>query len=96
MKRPTAPPPRSISLLVEGNKGGSYIQIDEIQEGIIRLQVGESCVHTIDTEISVVALAAILTAVHDGSGGRGFVEFLRENWHSPEWVVDQPPFTKVI
>jgi hypothetical protein len=35
---------------------------------MVHLQVGETCIRTIDQQISVVALAAILTAAKD----RGF------------------------
>jgi len=63
------------SIHVEGNNGGSYIQIEETEtEGMVRLEVGETCVVTIDREISVCALAAILTWCKD----YGFEEILRD------------------
>jgi hypothetical protein len=54
---------------VEGNNGGSYVLLTRSETpGMVHLQVGETCIRTIDQQISVVALAAILTAAKD----RGF------------------------
>jgi len=50
---------------IQGNRGGSYVRISVISEGMVHLSVGESCVTTIDQEISVAALAAVLTQCHD-------------------------------
>lgn len=70
------PPPRLLQdISVEGNNGGSYVRIEELEaDGMVRLEVGETCVVTIDQEISVCALAAVLTWAKD----LGFEEVLRE------------------
>lgn len=49
----------------EGNRGGSFVAITGTTEGMVLLEVGESCVNTVCQEISVAALAAILTAAKD-------------------------------
>lgn len=73
----------------EGNKGGSFITLDETgREGIVRLRVGNHCVVTIDQEIGVVALAQILTAAKD-HGFRAIIEKAIPEWGyegTPEWV----------
>lgn len=47
---------------VEGNKGGSYVRLMKASaEGMVHLEVGESCVVTVQQEISVAALAIVLT-----------------------------------
>lgn len=57
-----APKPALSKACVEGNKGGSYIILQELdEEGLCRLEVGETCVTTISDKFSVVQLAAILT-----------------------------------
>lgn len=55
------------TLEVEGNKGGSYVRLDRagMPEGMVRLEVGETCVRTINQDISVAALAVILTVAKD-------------------------------
>ncbi len=52
-----------------GNRGGSYVRLAKVyrhdfktvKEGIVHLEVGETCVVTVDREISVAGLAAVLT-----------------------------------
>ena len=61
-------------LNVEGNRGGSYVTLTELPDGMVHLQVGETCVHTVDQKISVAALAAILTWARV----RGFQEICDE------------------
>lgn len=64
------------TLTVEGNNGGSFVTLDKggMPPGMVRLKVGETCVYTVDQEISVVALAAILTWCKD----RGFQKIVDE------------------
>ena len=76
--RPTQPNAPS-SLEVQGNRGGSYIRLTEIREGMVHIEVGETCVRTIDQEISVAALAAILTWASD----QGFQSILDQYWRQP-------------
>ena len=79
---------------VEGNKGGSYVTLEPIRDGVLRLGVGDSCVVAINSlEISVVALAALLTSAHD----QRIPSALRSTIGFPEeWIDEKPPFTKVI
>lgn len=80
--------PQSCS--ADGNNGGSYVTLrDDGREGFVWLDVGETCVTTIRREISVVALAAILTWAKD----YGFERILDEYWpdKEPGWALDQDP-----
>lgn len=75
---------------VEGNNGGSYVTLrDDGREGFAYLEVGETCVRMVQAEISVVALAAILTWAKD----YGFEKILNEYWpdREPGWGIDQDP-----
>lgn len=64
----------------EGNNGGSFITLDDTgKDGVVRLRVGNHCVITVDQEISVVALAQVLTSAKD----RGFAAIMKEA--VPEW-----------
>lgn len=75
---------------VEGNNGGSYVILrDDGREGFAHLEVGETCCRTVKMEISVVALAAILTWAKD----YGFEKILNEYWpdKEPGWALDQDP-----
>ncbi len=61
-KTATRPEPKRIC--VEGNNGGSFVEITETDmEGVIRLRVGHDCVISIDREVSVFNLAATLDQV---------------------------------
>lgn len=68
------PPLPTQSLHVEGNRGGSYITLTETSIGMVRLEVGETCVITVNQEISVAGLAAVLTYCKD----RGFQQIIDE------------------
>lgn len=76
MKRSKTPklPTLPYSSEVQGNRGGSYIRITPIAEGMVHLEVGETCVVTVQQDISVAALAAILTFASD----RGFQKIVDE------------------
>lgn len=58
----------------EGNSGGSYISMEDIGDGKVALDVGETCVQTVRQEVSVVDLAVILTWAKD----YGFQKILDE------------------
>ena len=79
---------------VEGNNGGSFVSIDETdREGIIRLQVGETCVMAVDQEISVVGLAAILAWANK----EGFEKIAQEYWRGAGpsiWSTTMDPVNK--
>lgn len=54
--------------IIEGNNGGSYIELEHTLddkgkpiEGMLHLEVGETCIVTVDQSISVAAFACILT-----------------------------------
>ena len=65
----------SESVKMEGSNGGSYIDIsDAAEKGVVHLEVGETCVCTVDQEIGVAALAQILTWAKD----YGFQKILDE------------------
>lgn len=69
----------------EGNNGGSFVTIDETgRDGVVRLRVGNHCVITIDQEISVVALAQILTGAKD----IGFAKMMKEGFSG--WDYHDP------
>lgn len=70
----------------EGNNGGSFVTLDETgKDGVVRLRVGNHCVQTVDQEISVVALAQVLTWAKD----RGFRNIMKDA--IPEWGYDEVP-----
>lgn len=74
----------------EGNNGGSYVTMrDDGREGFVFLEVGETCVRTVKMEISVVALAAILTWAKN----HGLEKILDEYWpdRKPGWAIDHDP-----
>lgn len=49
---------------VEGNNGGDYLTIAETDtEGIVRLEVGQCCVVIADTQMPVMLLTALFTAL---------------------------------
>lgn len=76
----TNDPYRFDECYAEGNKGGSYVRLRRSDtEGMVHLEVGETCVHTVNQEISVVALAAILTAARN----EGFQEVVNRYLGSP-------------
>lgn len=51
---------------VEGARGGSYVHLEQSErEGYCRVEVGHSCVVTVDCELPVTWLAAILTNAKD-------------------------------
>lgn len=80
--------PQSCS--VDGNNGGSYVTMrDDGREGFVYLEVGETCVRTVQAEISVVALAAILTWAEE----YGFEKILEEYGYdkSRGWACDDDP-----
>ena len=89
MKKPRAPEPKWIE--VQGNHGGSFILLTETTEGMVHLEIGETCVRTVDCDISVCALAIILTVAKD----RGFQSIVDEylastgGRGSPEVRVDR-------
>lgn len=78
--------------IVEGNNGGSFIELSDARdtdykprEGMVHLKVGETCIHTIDQDISVCALAAILTWCKD----QGFQNILEKYFGYDEYGVDK-------
>lgn len=63
----TVVPYAAPSFQVEGNKGASYVRMEETEaEGIIRLEVGHDCVVWYDKEIAVVELTEILSVALAG------------------------------
>ena len=51
---------------VEGANGGSFVFLEESQrKGFCRVRVGHSCVITVDQDVPVTWLAAILTRAKD-------------------------------
>jgi hypothetical protein len=85
MKR-TKPPATSFE--VQGNRGGSYVRITSIDNGMVHLEVGETCVVTVDQEISVAALAAVLTSAKDNDFQNVVDEYLSRGGGSPEIRVE--------
>lgn len=88
------------TLEVEGNNGGSYVRITEVREGIVRLRVGEGIVHlrvgetcvvAVDQEISVAALAAVLTWARDRGFQATLDEYAAHGGGSPYLRVDVDP-----
>lgn len=79
------------TLEVEGNNGGSYVRVTEVREGMVRLEVGETCVVTVDQEISVAALAAILTHARDRGFQAVLDEYCGRGGGTPALRVDEDP-----
>jgi hypothetical protein len=63
----------------EGNNGGSYIKLQERREGVLYLEVGETCVVTVKMEIGTPALCCILTHAKD----LGFQKLLDDYMRTP-------------
>lgn len=70
----------------QGNKGGSYVRIQQSLdrkfkpvEGMVHLTVGESCVVTVQQDISVAGLAMVLSACRD----EGFQNVVDRYLNSP-------------
>lgn len=83
------PEPRSIE--VTGNNGGSYVRLTEVGRGMAEIEVGETCVVTVNQKISVSALAAILTSAKD----KGFQSILDDysNRGGTAFKVDEDHWT---
>lgn len=71
---------------IEGSRGGSFVRLQKawddkgrIIDGMARLEVGETCVVTVQQEISIAALAIVLTAAKD----RGFQKVVDEYLATP-------------
>jgi hypothetical protein len=61
----------------------SYIRIETTETpGVVRLQVGDRCIRTINQEINVAVLATILTQAKD----IGFRAMLEAQQWEPEWI----------
>lgn len=63
---------------VEGKSGGSFICMEEVENlpGEVSIEVGLSCVYTINEQLMTVdGIAAIISAVNE----YGVIKFLREN-----------------
>lgn len=85
----------------DGNRGGSYVRLAKVykhdfktvKEGIVHLEVGETCVVTVDREISVVGLAAILTYAKEVGFQKMVDDYLAIGGGSPIISVDHdlPP-----
>jgi hypothetical protein len=77
-------------LNIEGNNGGSYVTITELKtKGMVHLEVGETCVHTVDQNISVSALAAILTWAKDEGFQKIVDSYLSRGGGSPAILVTE-------
>ncbi len=73
---------------VEGNNGGSFVALRETDRaGIVRLEVGETCVVTIDEEVSVVGLSAVLTIVKK----IGWDKFIKDNMQGFDFDMKSNP-----
>lgn len=56
----------------EGNNGGDFVEIESLEDGLIRLSSGSSCVSTMNQVVPVEFLTGILQKtilVHDGDIG---------------------------
>jgi hypothetical protein len=81
-------------LEVQGNNGGSYIRLTQAnQDGFCHLEVGETCVRTIDCVVSVSALAAILTLCNDTGFDPLLEQYARRGGGSPEFKASVDPIT---
>lgn len=79
--------------MVEGNRGGSYILLstENMPEGMVHLEVGETCIHTVDMDISVAALAIVLTVAKDTGFQKIVDEYCRLPQGVPEIRVEHDP-----
>lgn len=72
------------SLEVTSARGGSYVRISPTgEDGMIELTVGESCVNTVRTTLSVSGLAVILTAARDKGFQKVVDEYLAQGGGHP-------------
>jgi hypothetical protein len=59
-------------LYIEGNNGGDYLQIEPLDDNLMRLEVGHQCARNIEHVVPVEFVTAVLTAAvleHDGIEG---------------------------
>lgn len=69
-------------LYAEGNNGGNYIQVNKLNDNLLRLEVGDCCVKTIEVTITVEALTSLLNSIQKERG------FLNAAEHSMSWAPD--------
>lgn len=71
----------------DGNRGGSFVRLSRVwgddfrtaKEGMVRLEVGETCIVTVQQNVSVVGLAAVLTYCKD----QGFQQLIDAYMKTP-------------
>lgn len=86
---------RADELLVEGSNGGSYVRLRQTgTEGMVELEVGETCVVTVSQHISTAALAAILTCSKDEGFQNVVDRYLSRGGGQPFISVDMDPASK--
>lgn len=85
---------RDDEFTTDGNNGGSYVTIRQTgTEGMVQLEVGETCVVTVDQRISVAALAAILTQAKDDGFQNVVDRYLQRGGGQPVISVSADPAT---
>ena len=52
-------------MLLTGNNGGDYLNIELIEDGVIRLEVGSECCVSISQNVPVEFITAALTKIID-------------------------------
>lgn len=71
----------------DGNRGGSFVRLEKVwekdfktvKEGMVKLTVGETCIYTVQQEVSVAGLAAVLTYAKD----QGFQKLIDAYMQTP-------------
>lgn len=82
-------------LHIEGNNGGSFIDIEVVKhtsrDDTVRLRVGHDCVMSCEVEISTFALAAVLTQVaHAGFRKTVAEHYAYQEGEIPTWAEPIP------
>ena len=77
------------SVELEGGNGGSYVRVSPEANGMLYLEVGESCVVTVKQKMSVRALAAILTHAHDIGFEKFIEDYLRKGGGQAAIPIDR-------
>lgn len=59
----------ALSLYAEGNNGGDYLQMEMLDDGLVRIEVGHCCIKTGPKVVPIELLTAVLFSAVSG------------NWH---------------
>ncbi len=66
------------TILIEGNKGGNYFKITQLDDNKVEIEVGDCCVHTAHLIVTAEVLSNFLTTVHVKEN-KSLLEVMKDN-----------------